>query len=82
LSELTAQDQAVVRSAMESDLQGIDLTQRVVTLPDAVAGPIRTLRGEIARSLLSHDFAKGGPRPTALMSEAQPRQPMSASIHR
>jgi nitric oxide reductase subunit B len=59
LSELTGQDQAAVRSAMQSDLQGIDLTKRVVTLPDAVAGAIRTLRGEIARSLLSHDFAKG-----------------------
>ncbi|MEJ2327665.1 MAG: cbb3-type cytochrome c oxidase subunit I, partial [Chromatiaceae bacterium] len=59
LSELTGQDQAAVRSAMQSDLKGIDLTKRVVTLPDAVAGAIRTLRGEIARSLLSHDFAKG-----------------------
>jgi len=77
-----AQDQAAIRSAMEGDLQGIDLTQRVVTLPDAVAGAIRTLRGEIARSLVSHDFAKGGPRPTALTSEAQPRQRISSSIRR
>jgi hypothetical protein len=77
-----AQDQAAIRSAMESDLQGIDLTQRVVTLPDAVAGAIRTLRGEITRSLLSHDFAKGGPKPTALTSEAQPSQRISSSIRR
>ena len=55
LAALTAEDQA----AMRTELQGIDLTQPHVALPDAVARAIPTLRGEIADSLLHQDFAKG-----------------------
>ena len=59
LADLTADEQASVKSAMERALQGIDLTQQIATLPAAVAAAITTLRGEIAPSLLRHDFAKG-----------------------
>ena len=59
LSDLTAEEQASVRAAMQVELQGIDLTKRVATVPDPVAAAITTLRREIAQSLLRHDFAKG-----------------------
>ncbi len=59
LADLTAEDQASVRAAMQVELQGIDLTKQVATVPDPVAAAIATLRGEIAQSLLRHDFAKG-----------------------
>lgn len=59
LSALTAEEQASVKAAMQIELQGIDLTQQIATIPDPVASAITTLRGEIAQSLLRHDFAKG-----------------------
>ena len=59
LADLTAEDQASVKAAMQVELQGVDLSKQVTTIPDAVAAAITTLRGEIARSLLRHDFAKG-----------------------
>src|ERR1039458_6391899 len=59
LSGWPAEEQASVKAAMQDELQGIDLTKQVATLPDAVAAAITTLRGEIAQSLLRHDFAKG-----------------------
>jgi nitric oxide reductase subunit B len=59
LSDLTAEEQASVSAAMQIELQGIDLTQRVATVPDPVAAAITILRGEITQSLLRHDFAKG-----------------------
>jgi nitric oxide reductase subunit B len=59
LSDLTAEEQASVKAAMQVELQGIDLTKQVATVPDPVAAAITTLRGEIAQSLLRHDFAKG-----------------------
>jgi len=59
LSDLSAEDQAAVRAAMQTELQGIDLSKPVATVPAPVAAAITTLRGEIARSLLRHDFAKG-----------------------
>ena len=59
LADLTADERASVRAVMQSELKGIDLTLEVTTIPDAVAYAIRTLRGDIARSLLRHDFAKG-----------------------
>lgn len=44
---------------MQVELQGIDLTKQIAAIPDPVASAITTLRGEIAQSLLRHDFAKG-----------------------
>ena len=41
---LSAEQQAAIRAAMQQQLQGVDLTQREVTIPDALAGAIATLR--------------------------------------
>ena len=59
LSDLPAEEQASVKAAMQAELQGVDLTKQVATIPDALAAAMTTLRGEIAQSLLRHDFAKG-----------------------
>lgn len=59
LSGLTAEEQASAKAAMQIELQGIDLTKQIATVPEPVASAITTLRGEIAQSLLRHDFAKG-----------------------
>ncbi len=59
LADLPAEERASITAAMQVELQGIDLTKEVATLPDAVAAAITTLRGEIAQSLRRHDFAKG-----------------------
>ena len=37
-TELSADQQAAVRDAMRAQLQRVDLTQREVTVPDALAG--------------------------------------------
>jgi len=59
LAALSPEERAAAQAVMQKELQGIDLTQPVVTLPAAVARAIPTLRGEIVSSLLHHDFAKG-----------------------
>jgi nitric oxide reductase subunit B len=59
LPELTPEDRASVTAAMQTELQGVDLTRPVTTLPPALAAAVVTLRGEIAQSLLRHDFARG-----------------------
>jgi len=59
LADLTPDEQVSVKAAMQRELQGIDLTQGVATLPDTVAAAITTLRGEVAQSLLRQDFARG-----------------------
>jgi nitric oxide reductase subunit B len=59
LSELTVERRAAVRTAMQEELQGVDLTNQVAVIPDALAAAITTLRGEIVQTLLRHDFAKG-----------------------
>jgi nitric oxide reductase subunit B len=59
LAQLAAQDQAAIQVVMRKDLQGIDLTQPVVSLPSAVARALPALRSEIVASLLHHDYAKG-----------------------
>lgn len=66
LSDLTTDDQASIQTAMQAELQGIDLTQQVVVLPDPVATAIIALRTEIAQSLLHQDFAKGWTQAYAL----------------
>jgi nitric oxide reductase subunit B len=53
------EEQASVKAAMQVELQNIDLTQPVATIPTALAEAITTLRAEIVQSLLRHDFAKG-----------------------
>ena len=48
LGSLSAEQQAAVRTTMQQQLQGVDLTRREVTIPDALAGAIGTLRGDLA----------------------------------
>ena len=59
LSELTMEQRASVKTAMQAELQGVDLTKQVAVIPDPLAAAITTLRSEIVQSLLHHDFAKG-----------------------
>ena len=56
---LMAEQQAGVRDAMRAQLQHIDLTQHQVTLPDAVAGAISSLRAGIAKELGTADLDTG-----------------------
>ena len=63
---LTADQQSGVTRAMRADLQGIDLSQPTVLLPDAVAQALNSLRGRIAQSLLTDNFAKGYTRAYSL----------------
>lgn len=59
LPELSMEDEAMAEGAMQAELQSVDLTKPVVTVPDALAAAITALRDEIAQSLVRHDFAKG-----------------------
>ena len=59
LSDLTTEEQASVKAAMQAELQGVDLTKQVAVIPDHLAAAIATLRGEIVQTLLHHDFPKG-----------------------
>jgi nitric oxide reductase subunit B len=56
---LPADQQASVRDAMRKQLQGVDLTQRDVTISDALAGAITVLRADIARGLATTDLDTG-----------------------
>jgi nitric oxide reductase subunit B len=56
---LPAVQQAAIRDAMGAQLQGIDLTQRQVTIPDALARAMTELRGDIANKLASADLETG-----------------------
>jgi nitric oxide reductase subunit B len=53
-------------TAMKRMLQGVDLTQREVTLPDPLARAVVSTREEIAVSLLSDDLARGYSRAKSL----------------
>ncbi len=59
LADLTAEQRASVEAAMRAELQGVDLTQDVVSLPAPLAAAIPALRSEIVQSLLRQDFARG-----------------------
>jgi nitric oxide reductase subunit B len=59
VAQLSAEEQASVKAAMQVELQNIDLTQQVAIVPAPAGAAITTLRGEIAASLLRHDFARG-----------------------
>ena len=56
---LRPEQQWLVRTAMQAQLQGLDLSARQALVPPAVAGAITTLRGQISTQLLHDDFAKG-----------------------
>jgi len=65
-AHLTPDQQSGITRAMQGALQGIDLSQSTVVLPQAVADAITTLRGRIAPALLSDNFAKGYTRAYSL----------------
>ncbi len=65
-AQLSTDQQLGITQRMRKDLQGIDLSKPHVVLPDAVAQAIVTLRGQIAKTLLSNNFAKGYTRARAL----------------
>ncbi len=50
-ANLTTVQQSAVTAEMQRALQDIDLTQREVVLPEAVANAIKTVRGDIANNL-------------------------------
>ncbi|TAL85257.1 MAG: nitric oxide reductase [Rhodanobacter sp.] len=63
---LDAEQQFGITHAMRKELQGIDLSQARVQLPDTVADALVSMRGRIATSLLTDDFAKGYSRARSL----------------
>jgi nitric oxide reductase subunit B len=63
---IEADQQSGITRTMRAQLQGIDLSQKQVALPDAVAQAINTLRTRIGTSLLTDNFAKGYTRARAL----------------
>ena len=58
-ASLSAVQQAAIRDAMRAQLQGVDLTQRQVTIPDALARAMTGLRDDIAKKLASADLETG-----------------------
>jgi nitric oxide reductase subunit B len=73
LAALTAAEHASVEAAMRAELQGVDLSKDMVSLPAALAATIPALRAEIAQSLLRHDFAKGWTQAYSLDQETAAR---------
>ncbi|MGC9953167.1 MAG: cbb3-type cytochrome c oxidase subunit I [Rhizomicrobium sp.] len=59
LAALSTEHQMGVRAAMQSDLQGVDLTKQETAVPAALAAAITDLRTQIAGQLQRHDFVKG-----------------------
>ena len=59
LGNLSTEQQAAVRATMQQQLQRVDLTQREVTIPDALAGAIATLRQDLAKNLHTVDLTTG-----------------------
>jgi nitric oxide reductase subunit B len=57
---------AAMRDAMRTQLQHVDLTQPQVTVPDALARAIGTLRDDIAKRLDSNDLETGWTRARSL----------------
>jgi nitric oxide reductase subunit B len=56
---LPADEQAAVKTEMQTMLQDVDLSAQTAVLPDAVAQAIAARRGQIEQWLLQHDYAKG-----------------------
>jgi nitric oxide reductase subunit B len=58
-ASLGVDQQAAVTSRMQAQLHGIDLTQRVVTVPDGLSSAIATVRKGIAAKLQQDDVVAG-----------------------
>src|SRR5438477_11260316 len=56
---LPADRKAAVREEMQRQLQRLDLTQREVTVPEALASAIATLRTDMAKNLRTVDLITG-----------------------
>jgi nitric oxide reductase subunit B len=56
---LTLEQQSAVTTGMQRQLQGIDLTQPTVVVPEAAAAAIRTTQGEIFHHLSNVDLSLG-----------------------
>lgn len=56
---LAVGDQETIRRTMQPMLQGVALQQATVVLPAPLAAAVVALREQIARELLTNDFAKG-----------------------
>ncbi|HEV2702773.1 MAG TPA: cbb3-type cytochrome c oxidase subunit I [Steroidobacteraceae bacterium] len=59
ITNLASDIQASIRTRMQEELQGVDLSQSVALLPGDLATAIKTLHAEIVHRLLQHDYAKG-----------------------
>lgn len=70
LADLPKEDQAAIQAAMQTELQSVDLSQKVATVPAALAAAILTLKGQIAQSLLHNDFATGWTQAYGLDSQS------------
>jgi nitric oxide reductase subunit B len=71
--KLSPDQQAAVRTAMREQLQRVDLTQTTVSVPDALAGAIGTLRDSIAKELATTDLESGWTPAHSLTPEAMLR---------
>jgi nitric oxide reductase subunit B len=58
-ASLPPEQQWLARTAMQGQLQGLDLTAKQAVVPPALATAIAALRGQIGAELLHDDFAKG-----------------------
>lgn len=56
---LSAEQKSAIRDAMQPQLRKVDLTQRVVVVPEELAGAISTLRTEMAKNLRAVDLTTG-----------------------
>lgn len=77
LASLPSDDAAAVRAAMQRDLQGIDLTQKQVVLPDEVAAAIVSVRKGAAAALATADPAEGWTPAYSLDPASRSRPPIS-----
>ena len=68
------EDRRAIKAAMQAELQGVDLTQQVATSPTPAARDPARCAARSCQSLLHHDFARAGRRPTASIARA-PRRP-------
>lgn len=57
--KITPAQQATIRTAMQRELQSIDLTKRDVAVPDALAGAVATVRTDFTKNLGTTDLATG-----------------------
>ncbi len=82
-SPAEALSDAAVTATMQKQLQGIDLTQPTVVLPDSVAQAIRGLQGELTTKLNTVNLSAGWvPAKSLEPAASRSRPPISSSIRR